>query len=188
MNTLKLIEQNLRGPYVWVSNSIETKKELPLVVFDRDNTLIVDAGQNNRIENLEFLPGAIDSLKICFEFGFGVAIATNQAGISKGLFDLYTLNLFHQELNSRIVLETGHSLLAIAACPHQPTDFCNCRKPKPGMFEALKSTGLEELKVFFGDSDSDLAAAQSAGLVGIQIKNLKPFDEIRKWVSQHALS
>ena len=185
MGPLQLLDPTPLGPHIWVSESKNNSKEMPLIVFDRDNTLIADAGQHNRIENLEFLPGALDSLRLCFEFGYAVGIATNQAGISKGLFDIDTLNLFHQELNSQIISSTGSSINVIAACPHQLGDNCNCRKPKPGLLEILALGRSDKVKVFFGDSVSDVKAAQTAGICGILIEENSLFDQIEKWILTH---
>ena len=69
----------------------------------------------------------------------------------------------------------------IAVCPHHPEiEKCLCRKPSPLMIEKLMAKyRIDPTQSFsIGDSDSDMQAAQAAGVRGIQItanQSMKPF-------------
>ena len=58
------------------------------------------------------------------------------------------------------------SILDVIHCPHLPNDFCNCRKPKPGMFIEAKNKHNINMKKswIIGDSERDIRAAILAGI------------------------
>jgi D-glycero-D-manno-heptose 1,7-bisphosphate phosphatase len=67
----------------------------------------------------------------------------------------------------------GIALDAVYFCPHHPEQgqgsykqFCECRKPQPGMLlQGIAEFGLEPDRcVMFGDKVSDLEAAKAAGI------------------------
>lgn len=116
-------------------------------------------------DELIILPGVIDAIKALSDAGWQVAMVTNQQGIGKGLMSSSDLDAVHAKLHA--ALETaGTQLHAVRVCPHLASDACACRKPKPGMILDI----VEELdadltaSVFFGDTDSDSAAARAAGV------------------------
>jgi D-glycero-D-manno-heptose 1,7-bisphosphate phosphatase len=93
-----------------------------------------------------------------------VAVATNQSGIARGLFDLETLEQMHQHLDE-LVDANGGRLAGIFYCAHHPDDDCDCRKPKPGLIRAIEAElGESPLGAWFiGDTLRDLEAAEAAG-------------------------
>ena len=52
----------------------------------------------------------------------------------------------------------------ILFCPHDDSDKCNCRKPKPGMINNLITKyNLDKNEcLFIGDSEKDILAAKKA--------------------------
>lgn len=52
-------------------------------------------------------------------------------------------------------------------CPHLPSDFCNCRKPKPGMLLAAKSKYNIDMESswLIGDKEDDIQAANSVNIM-----------------------
>jgi len=59
----------------------------------------------------------------------------------------------------------------IFVCPHDDSDKCCCRKPKPGMLlDAAKKYGIKLNNSFLiGDGWRDMQAATNAGCIGILI-------------------
>jgi len=160
------------------------KKDKSLLILDRDSTIIVDQGYMWDPKMLEFLPGALESIKFASENNFNIAIATNQSGIDRGLFSIEDFLNFTQAL-VWIVNKNGGRIDWVAACPHLPERICDCRKPKPGLIEALlrKFECSKENAIFFGNAESDVEAGNSAGVhsdiaVGGDIK-----DKLRKWMA-----
>ncbi len=93
-----------------------------------------------------------------------IAVVTNQAALSRGVFDMSMVNAIHQRM-SRMVEAAGGRIDAIAICPHAPEQHCGCRKPKPGMLlelmERFDANPAETTMI--GDSLSDLQAGLGAG-------------------------
>ena len=93
-----------------------------------------------------------------------VAVATNQSGVGRGLFNEETLAAIHRRMESEIA-HAGGQLDRIVYCPHHPDDGCHCRKPRPGLLEELAAAYGGSLAGVpcIGDSRRDLEAAAAVG-------------------------
>jgi HAD superfamily hydrolase (TIGR01662 family) len=161
------------------------KKHYPkgVIVFDRDGTLIEDAGQHNDIERLKFLPDVFELITMISRLDFGIAIASNQSGLESKKFSEQKMIDFNRELKLRIIESTSTEVDLIVVCPHLQSSGCGCRKPKTRMFDVIESSGLGKIKVFIGDQDSDRLTAQRhvSDYINVSEKNI--FDEFKKWLS-----
>jgi HAD superfamily hydrolase (TIGR01662 family) len=154
------------------------------VGLDRDNTLIEDAGYSKLDQEPSWLPGVIDGLRLFHAFGFGLVIFTNQAALSKGVFNLPELENFHNRMNLSLLDQTGFGFSGIIICPHLQEHGCSCRKPRPGMFQAAQRIYGNLPQVMIGDSDSDIQAAKLVGVHGLKT-NQKDFQKIASdWLEQ----
>lgn len=148
---------------------------MKLIILDRDG--VINHDSDNYIKSVdEFipLPGSIEAIARLNQAGYRVTVATNQSGISRGYFSLDTLNAMHEKLRSELAIHGG-AIDMIAYCPHGPKDGCDCRKPKPGMYQAISKrldTPLIRVPVI-GDSLRDLQAAQQVGASPILVKTGK---------------
>lgn len=148
---------------------------MKLIILDRDG--VINHDSDNYIKSVdEFipLPGSIEAIARLNQAGYRVAIATNQSGISRGYYDLDTLNAMHEKLRSELAIHGG-AIDIIAYCPHGPEEGCDCRKPKPGMYQAISKrldTPLQGVPII-GDSLRDLQAAQQVGASPILVKTGK---------------
>lgn len=68
------------------------------IFLDRDGTIIADSGYPYKIEDLKFLPRAIEGLKRLYEDNFLLVIITNQSGIGRGFFSKAEYEVFTSEL------------------------------------------------------------------------------------------
>jgi D-glycero-D-manno-heptose 1,7-bisphosphate phosphatase len=142
---------------------------MKLIILDRDG--VINQDSDNFIKSAdEFipLPGSLEAITKLNKAGYKVAVATNQSGIARGLYNLNTLQQMHDKLAS-LLADLGGRVDYIAYCPHGPDDHCDCRKPKPGMYHDIAQhfdTSLTGIPVV-GDSLRDLQAAQSV--------NAKPY-------------
>lgn len=136
----------------------------PLLLLDRDGTLNVEVDYLANPDELELLPGAVESIRRAHELGWAVAVVTNQSGLARGYFDQEDLDAVHARLN-KLIEEGGEKLDGIYICPHSPSDNCDCRKPKPGLLiqAAEELHGNLSLSVMVGDKIADLTAGANAG-------------------------
>lgn len=148
---------------------------MPLIILDRDGVINQDSDNFIRsVEEFIPLPGSLEAIARLTHAGYQVAVATNQSGIGRGLFDLSTLNAMHDKLR-RLLATHGGRIEMIAFCPHTPDDDCACRKPKPGMYlEIAQRMDLSLSGVpVIGDSLRDLQAAQLVGAKPILVRTGK---------------
>ena len=130
--------------------------------LDRDGVGNGDGGDVHRIEDFRLVPGILNLCCQAKEKGYLVLVATNQSGVGRGLFDMDTLNAIHDKMH-RAVRTAGGRIDAIFYCPHAADSNCECRKPKPGMFERIAGCFNVDLGNAYavGDSLRDLQAAAS---------------------------
>ncbi|EGJ09775.1 D,D-heptose 1,7-bisphosphate phosphatase [Rubrivivax benzoatilyticus JA2 = ATCC BAA-35] len=141
----------------------------------------VDHGYVGRWEDFEFVPGAVDAMRRLHQAGWQLVVVTNQSGIARG----YYTEADYEALTARMKAElaaAGAPLAGVYHCPHHPKGSvaayardCDCRKPAPGMIlRAARELTIDlAASVLVGDKDSDLQAADAAG-VGRAIRVLAP--------------
>ena len=136
------------------------------IFLDRDGTIIRDIPYVHRVEDLEFLPGALEGLTRFQKAGFRLIVITNQAGIARGYYLREHMEAFHEELKKR-AKSSGVTLEAFYHCPHHPdfTGSCVCRKPLPGMLhQAQKDYGMDLTQsMVIGNHEHDILAGKAVG-------------------------
>ena len=147
-------------------------KNKPLFI-DRDgviNRSAVLPGYTRFVEEFEFLPETFESLQKLRDAGYDFYIITNQAGIARGQASREEIDVIHEYMKTELN-KHGVVLRGIYMCPHQDSDNCDCRKPKPGLLlQAISEHNLEPKDVIFvGDRKTDMEAAEAAGARGILI-------------------
>ena len=138
---------------------------MKLVILDRDGTINQDSDQYIKSPaEWKPIPGSLEAIARLTQGGWRIVVATNQSGLSRGLFDMSTLNAIHAEMH-RAVGQAGGRIDAIFFCPHAADSNCECRKPKPGLLHEIASRFGVELEgvPMVGDSLRDVAAAAAAG-------------------------
>lgn len=110
------------------------------------------------------MPGSIDAIVRLTKAGYRIGVATNQSGVSRGLYDEAELAAIHAKLLHE-VRAAGGEIEAIEYCVHMPDAGCDCRKPQPGMLRALAKRLHSSLTgvPFVGDRVSDIQAAEASG-------------------------
>ncbi|MDP9437748.1 MAG: HAD-IIIA family hydrolase, partial [Actinomycetota bacterium] len=140
------------------------------VLFDRDDTLIVDIPYNGDPGRVEPVLGAREALEKLREAGVLVGVVSNQSGVARGLITEEQV----LAVNRRVAELLG-PLGTWAYCPHGPDDGCGCRKPAPGLvLRAAEELGARpERCVVIGDIGSDVEAARAAGARAILVPTQK---------------
>jgi len=147
----------------------------PAVFLDRDGVLNVDSGYVHRTDDLCWVPGAIDTVKRFNDRGWFVVVVTNQSAIARGYYDAVAVHALHAFME-RELQSNGAHVDAFFLCPHHPDGIvpelaiaCGCRKPEPGMLLAAAREWPIDLEhsILIGDKESDMVAAQRAGVRGV---------------------
>ena len=155
---------------------------MKLVILDRDGVINQDSA--NFIKNPNEwipLPGSLEAIALLNQHGFRVALATNQSGIARGLFDMVTLNAIHDKMHKALA-QVGGRIDALCYCPHAADDHCECRKPKTQMIEDIGrrfSVDLAHVPAI-GDSLRDLQAFADAGCQPILVRSGKGEETLAK--------
>ncbi len=143
-----------------------------LVILDRDG--VINRDSKDFVKSADEwlpLPGSIDAIAALSAAGYKVAVASNQSGLARGLFDEPALDAMHAKLQA-LVEDAGGKVDYIVVCPHGPDDGCACRKPEPGMYRQVAEhfdTALDDVAIV-GDSLRDLEAAVAAGAKPILVR------------------
>lgn len=138
---------------------------MKLVILDRDGVVNFDSDQFIKSpEEWKPIPGSLEAIARLNQAGFRVALATNQSGLGRGLFDMATLNAIHDKMH-KALSQVGGRIDALFYCPHAADAGCGCRKPKTGMFLEIAArfdVSLADVPSV-GDSLRDLAASAEVG-------------------------
>lgn len=146
-----------------------------LVILDRDG--VINEDSDAFIKSLEEwvpLPGSIEAISRLSQAGYTVVVATNQSGLGRGLFTPAALEAMHNRLR-QLVRAAGGQLGGIYHCPHKPDDGCHCRKPAPGLLDAIARDYGMNLRgtPIVGDSLRDLEAGMAHQCLPILVRTGK---------------
>jgi D-glycero-D-manno-heptose 1,7-bisphosphate phosphatase len=142
-----------------------TSSSRKLVILDRDG--VINADSDAYIKSPDewvAIPGSLEAIARLNQAGYRIAVASNQSGIGRGLFDMAALNAMHAKMHRQLAA-VGGRIDAVFFCPHTAQDHCDCRKPQPGMLKMI----AERFEVdpdetpFVGDSLRDLQAGAALG-------------------------
>ena len=117
----------------------------------------------------EFFPktetaGPLRKLKAA---GFLLLVTTNQPGLTRGYQSRRELDLMHVLLRRQLPIDD------IFLCPHDETDRCPCRRPKPGLLiEAAFKWHLDLDRCFVvSDKWQDAQAAHVTGCTSLLVRS-----------------
>lgn len=140
--------------------------------LDKDGVINVNHGYVCTPERTDFIGGIFDLCRTATQHGWLNVVVTNQAGIGRGYYTEQEFKAYMDWVRAEFDRNDAR-LDAVYYCPHHPVHGqgaylrdCDCRKPKPGMLLAAQREWDLDLphSVLLGDSDSDLAAGQVAGV------------------------
>jgi len=146
----------------------------PALFLDRDGVLNVDHGHVGTRDRWQWMPGALDAVRLATAHGWHVFVVTNQSGVARGLYDEAAV----QELLAWVADEArgaGGTVDDARYCPYHPDGVIpayrrvsDWRKPAPGMLlDLIRAWELNPKRcVMVGDTRTDLEAAAAAGMCG----------------------
>jgi len=136
-----------------------------LIILDRDG--VINFNSEHHIcspEEWQPIPQSLESIAKLNRAGYTIAVASNQSGLAKGLFNLEILQQIHNKMYNELA-KVGGRIEKIFFCPHYTQDNCRCRKPRPGLLFDIADyfdISLENVPMV-GDSPCDIEAARNAG-------------------------
>jgi|688.fasta_scaffold262961_2 D-glycero-D-manno-heptose 1,7-bisphosphate phosphatase len=149
------------------------------ILCDRDGTLIEDCHFLSRPEQIQWIPGVLETLKHLKQKGVKVLVVSNQSGVARGYFDTAAVEAVHAKLLwdaeqvSASMPSAGAAIANFYYCPHHPKGevvgysyACDCRKPEPGMFlQAIRDHNLNPAHCWaIGDRLRDLEPGLQLGM------------------------
>lgn len=152
------------------------------IFLDRDGTINVDFGYLYKTEDLQFLPGVVEALRLFQTQGYLLIVITNQSGIGRGYYTLQDAERFNRHLADELEKE-GVRITDFFVCPHAPGEACLCRKPSPYMVqEAIQQYDIDpSASYMLGDKSSDVECGERSG---VQSFRVTPEHSLLYWAKQ----
>lgn len=144
---------------------------MKIIFLDRDGVINKYPGDKFYVTSFKkfyFLPGAKKAIAKLTKAGFKIFIASNQAGVGRGIYAQRTLDAITAKMLSGIE-SAGGRINKIYYCTHRKDACCSCRKPKPGLLKQAAREFKFNLKnaYFIGDTIRDVITAKSCGCKSI---------------------
>lgn len=143
------------------------------VFIERDGVLNeVQAGPKNQItpltlEEFKVKKEAEPALRKLKKAGFILIVTSNQPGLSRGYQSRRELDRMHDILRRCFPIDD------LLICPHDESDHCPCRKPRPGLLiEAAFKWHLNlDHSFVISDKWQDSEAARTAGCTSLLLQS-----------------
>lgn len=136
--------------------------------FDRDGIINrrIIGGYVTTIEDFSFIPDFFTVFAYAILKNYIPIVITNQQGIGKGIMTVHQLRAIHAHMQATLHKITGHTFDDIRFCASLAQDNDPRRKPNPGMItESIHQWNIDPAASWMiGDSESDIIAAQAAGV------------------------
>jgi imidazoleglycerol-phosphate dehydratase/histidinol-phosphatase len=151
-----------------------TKDVRPLVLLDRDGTLIEEPKnfQIDSYQKFKLVDGAITSLVALKELGCRFVLWTNQDGLGTPSYPRKKYSQT-QKLLEQILKSEQIEFEQVLLCPHKPKDQCLCRKPSTSLLLASDIAWNASKTIMIGDRESDLELASELKIPGILVNKKK---------------
>ncbi len=144
---------------------MDSASSIPTVFLDRDGTINVDFGYVINPADIELIPGAAEAIASIREFGYKVAIISNQSAIGRGMASADDIDKCNQALTSLLLKENPLAIvdLVLYSSDH-PEQATSRRKPGIGLLDDLSWQYDPQKSWMVGDKSSDVEFGKNAGL------------------------
>jgi len=146
----------------------------PAVFLDRDGVLNEDAGYVFRPEDLRWIEGAREAVKLINDAGYFAFVVTNQSGVGRGFYEESHVQELHRWMAGELA-GIGARIDQFEYCPEHPEAVVERyraasprRKPEPGMIiDLVMRYDVDKSRsMLIGDKQTDIQAAEAAGIKG----------------------
>ena len=160
----------------------------PAAFLDRDGILNEDTGYVHRPDQVKWVEGAREAVRLLNDSGYLVFLVTNQGGIARGYYTEDHVVSLHDWMRAELATVGAH-LDGIAYCAFHPEGtveryrkVSEHRKPGPGMLRQFMADWPIDLSQSFmvGDQLTDLQAAAAAGVPGHLFRGGNLLEYVRK--------
>jgi rfaE bifunctional protein nucleotidyltransferase chain/domain len=179
ISTTEIIERIRQLAFYAAPEVPRSPLKAPLVLLDRDGTLIENVHFVNSPLKVKLRDGVGLGLRSLQDASFSLALITNQQGLGLGYFEYDEFVAVNSEM-FRQLSAFGVSIARVYFCPHSLAEQCDCRKPGTLLIErALRDFHCVPGECFvIGDSETDIAAAASAGCRAILVSENISFSHV----------
>jgi D-glycero-D-manno-heptose 1,7-bisphosphate phosphatase len=137
--------------------------------LDRDGVLnrpTIRAGRPHpphSLEDVELLPGVVEACAELRDADIVLIVVTNQPDIARRSADPAVVRAINDTLQSELAIDE------VAVCPHDDSDECRCRKPRPGLLLDAAARWDVDLSrsSMVGDRWRDIEAGRAAGVATV---------------------
>lgn len=149
------------------------------IFFDRDGTLIIDKVYLNDPDQIEYLPGAFEALRLFRDAGYQLIVVTNQSGVARGIVSIENLEMIHKRMTDEFARH-GVFFAGFYYAPFSVESQHFMRKPNPGMLLAGAEDHQADLKLswMIGDRATDVEAGHHAGCRSILLEGVESRETI----------
>ncbi len=146
---------------------------MKVIFLDRDGVINKYPGDRLYVTSLrkfKFLPHALQAIALLTKAGYKIFVASNQAGIGRGIYARSTLDRITAGMLEKIQSQGG-LIQQVYYCLHRKEAGCSCRKPRPGMLRQAAKKFKFNLRTayFVGDTMRDIFTAQNAGCKSVLV-------------------
>lgn len=154
--------------------AIPSHRRRPAAFLDRDGVINHDHGHVGTVDQLAWIDGVPEAIRMLNARGFYTFIVTNQAGIAKGYYSEADYHGLRRHIHDTLAGQ-GARIDDERHCPDHPDAAIEAyrrqsswRKPEPGMLlDLMRTWPIDRAGSFMiGDKPSDIAAAEAAGIRG----------------------
>jgi D-glycero-D-manno-heptose 1,7-bisphosphate phosphatase len=143
------------------------------VLLERDGVILrhTAKGWANTWNELEFLPRALEGLRLLTEYDIPVVVVSHQPCVAAGQVTPHELHALTQRMLLEVAL-AGGKIEKVYYCPHSLKNKCLCQKPFPGLIlRAMSEMSLRPSDTWaIGEGALDMEAASRAGCRGILLR------------------
>jgi D-glycero-D-manno-heptose 1,7-bisphosphate phosphatase len=144
------------------------------VFFDRDGTLIIDKVYLNDPEQIVYLPGVFEALRLLRDDGFQFIVVTNQSGLARGIVQIENMDKIHWKMVDEFARH-GIFFSGFYYAPYSVESDHWVRKPNPGMLYLAEQDHQVDLSQSWivGDRMTDVEAGHRAGLKAVLLEGVE---------------